>query len=128
MESNYFTSDQHILDKLKWVKMKFLDDRIFTVHVESVKLRFCFLCANKYCQTSSNHALLPFNESLQCGEIFVHILVNHCNNNKTSNYIHPYGRHCSKHSICIVSVPQYLRGICSMPVSPMPKSTDAPVP
>ena len=28
MESNYFTSDQHILDKPKWVKMKFLDDGV----------------------------------------------------------------------------------------------------
>lgn len=47
MESNYFTSDQHILDKVKRLKMKFLDDRALC-NVGSVTLRFCHF----YVQTS----------------------------------------------------------------------------
>lgn len=39
MESNYFTSDQPILDKLKWVKMKFLYDRYYA----------CGMCQTEIC-------------------------------------------------------------------------------
>lgn len=37
MESNYFTSDQHILDKLKGAKMKFLDDKVLYMQNVSSK-------------------------------------------------------------------------------------------
>lgn len=37
MDSNYFTPDQHILDKLKGAKMKFLDDKVLCMRNVSSK-------------------------------------------------------------------------------------------
>ena len=79
-----------------------------------------FLCTNKYSQTPLNTTLLPFNDCLQYGWIFVQILVNpHNNSNKTNIYIHLGGRHCSKHSACLNSLHSHINSPKYVPLSPL---------
>lgn len=118
MELNYFSSDTSTY----WIYWNGLKWNFWTIGYCAYRRYqtkiLSSLCTNKYCQTSLNRALLPSNECLQCGWIFVQILVNPCKNNSKINiYIHLGGRHYSKYSVWINSLHSHINSPTSIPLS-----------